>query len=294
MEISGSAPISAISEPSEPTVDETATEQTQGSTEGPAASGSTTDGGKASTEATTPDQVERFLTLDDVPEEHRPYVEGLLKEREKQMMAAYTKKTQALAQDRQKVDAYNLLEKDPVGTIQRIAQHLGYDIAPKGQQATALQQGMTDTQEWEPQTWDEVLAKAEERATNRIIEQLRPVLEPLYQNLEETKSQGIEHQLSQIDDNWRIYEDDIKQNMQFIKPELLKTPEGIKKLYRMSVPEEVFSSRATQAAMKQWEAKSKAAQVEGKSKIAKTAPSVGRITSFNDAVMAAKRLHNLA
>jgi len=72
----------------------------------------------------------------------------------------------------------------------------------------------------------------------------------------------------------------------------LQTPEGIKKLYRMSVPEEVFSSRATQAALKQFEAKTKAAQVGGKSKV-NSAPSIGKINSFNDAVLAAKKLHNM-
>jgi hypothetical protein len=61
----------------------------------------------------------------------------------------------------------------------------------------------------------------------------------------------------------------------------------------MSVPEEVFSSRATQAALKQFEAKAKNAQIEGKSKVQKTAPNVGKINNFNDAVLAAKRLHNL-
>lgn len=288
--LSGTAPLSAVSEPSG-TTDTSATEPTQSQQEGSASQ--TTGDGKAASAATTPNTAaeERFLTLDDVPEEHRPYVEGLLKEREKQMMAAYTKKTQAIAAERQKIDAFNQFERDPIGTIQRIAQNYGYQVAPAGQPQQMQQPA--NGQDWEPQTWDEVLARAEERATTRIIETLKPVLEPLYKNLEEVKSQGIEHQLSQIDDGWRIYEDEIKQNMQFIKPELLKTPEGIKKLYRMSVPEEVFSSRATQAALKQFEAKAKNAQIEGKSKVNRTAPQIGRIESFNDAVLAAKKFHNM-
>jgi hypothetical protein len=289
--ISGTAPMT-LQEPA-PTTAEAAPETPLASESGSAQAITKEGEGKTSPkEATSPESAqERFLTLDDVPEEHRPYVEALLKDREKQMMAAYTKKTQAIAQDRQKIDAYNAFERDPINTIQRIATQLGYDVSPRNSQQTAQQP--VDAVNWEPQTWDEVLARAEERTTQNIINTLKPLLAPLYQNLEEVKSQSIEHQLGQIDENWRIYEDDIKANMNYIKPDLLKTAEGIKKLYRMSVPEEVFSSRATQAALKQFEAKAKNAQIEGKSKVQKTAPNVGKINNFNDAVLAAKRLHNL-
>jgi hypothetical protein len=286
-ELDGKSPLTAVEKPVDSTAD-AATETPSSTSEGSA--GQNIEGESKTSTDVTPSDTVRFLTLDDVPEEHRPYVESLLKDREKQMMAAYTKKTQELAKDRQKIEAYNAFERNPEAVIRQIAQQQGFDLIPRGQQQ---QQSIVDTAGWEPQTWDEVLQRAEERATARIIEQLKPMLGPLYENLQQVKSQSIENQLSQIDENWRIYEDEIKSNMEFIKPDLLKTAEGIKKLYRMSVPEEVFASRATQAAIKQFEAKTKAAQIEGKSKVNKTAPSIGKIESFHDAVMAAKKIHNM-
>jgi hypothetical protein len=290
--LDGTSPLSAVKEPT-PAPAEAAQAESPVTTEGPASQ--TIEGeSKVSPKDTTPPDTEqvRFLTLDDVPEEHRPYVESLLKERERQMMAAYTRKTQDIAKEKQKIDAYNMFEKAPEATIRQIAQQMGFDVVPRGQQVQA-QPGMVDTANWEPQTWDEVLVKAKEQARESLMAEIRPLLEPLYANLQQVKSQGIENQLSQIDENWRIYEDEIKSNMEFIKPDLLKTAEGIKKLYRMSVPDDVFTSKATQAAIKQYEQKVKSAQIESKSKVNKTSPSIGKINSYDDAVKAAKKALNL-
>jgi len=290
-EVSGTAPLSAVQKPVEPPVGDTAKVDTSATDKG-SASQTIDDGGKTSPKDATPSDSEpvRFLTLDDVPEEHRPYVEGILKEREKAMMAAYTKKTQDIAEVRKKAAMIDAFQQSPEATIRQVAQQMGFDVVPRGQQQAA--QPNQPDQPWEPQTWDEVIAKAEERAEQRILTKLSPMLQPLYDNLQQVKSQTIENQLSQIDENWRIYEDDVKANMEFIKPDLLKTPDGIKKLYRMSVPEEVYTSKATQQAIKQYEAKIKAAQVSGASKINKATPSTGKITSFNDAVRAAKQMLN--
>ena len=290
--LDGTSPLSAVKEPT-PAPAEAAQAEPPVTTEGPASQ--TIEGeSKVSPKDTTPPDTEqvRFLTLDDVPEEHRPYVEGLLKDRERQMMAAYTRKTQDVAKEKQKIDAYNMFEKNPEGTIRQIAQQMGFDVVPRGNQPQA-QPGMVDTANWEPQTWDEVLVRAKEQARESLMAEIKPLLEPLYQNLQQVKSQGIENQLSQIDENWRIYEDEIKSNMEFIKPDLLKTAEGIKKLYRMSVPDEVFTSKATQQAIKQYEQKVKSAQIESKSKVNHTTPSIGKINSYDDAVKAAKKALNL-
>ena len=290
--LDGTSPLSAVKEPT-PAPAEAAQAEPPVTTEGPASQ--TIEGeSKVSPKDTTPPETEqvRFLTLDDVPEEHRPYVEGLLKDRERQMMAAYTRKTQDVAKEKQKIDAYNMFEKNPEGTIRQIAQQMGFDVVPRGNQPQA-QAGMVDTANWEPQTWDEVLVRAKEQARESLMAEIKPLLEPLYQNLQQVKSQGIENQLSQIDENWRIYEDEIKSNMEFIKPDLLKTAEGIKKLYRMSVPDEVFTSKATQQAIKQYEQKVKSAQIESKSKVNHTTPSIGKINSYDDAVKAAKKALNL-
>lgn len=290
--LDGTSPLSAVKEPT-PAPAEAVQAESPVTTEGPASQ--TIEGeSKVSPKDTTPPDTEqvRFLSLDDVPEEHRPYVEGLLKDRERQMMAAYTRKTQDVAKEKQKIDAYNMFEKNPEGTIRQIAQQMGFDVIPRGHQPQA-QSGMVDTANWEPQTWEEVLVRAKEQARESLMAEIKPLLEPLYQNLQQVKSQGIENQLSQIDENWRIYEDEIKSNMEFIKPDLLKTAEGIKKLYRMSVPDEVFTSKATQQAIKQYEQKVKSAQIESKSKVNHTTPSIGKINSYDDAVKAAKKALNL-
>jgi len=291
--LDGTSPLSAVKEPT-PAPVEAAQAESPTTTEG-SASQTIDESGKVSPKETTTTETEqvRFLTLDDVPEEHRPYVESLLKDRERQMMAAYTRKTQDVAKEKQKIDAYNMFEKNPEGTIRQIAQQMGFDVIPRGQQPVASQPGMVDTANWEPQTWDEVLVKAKEQAKESLMAEIRPLLEPLYANLQQVKSQGLENQLSQIDENWRIYEDEIKSNMEFIKPDLLKTAEGIKKLYRMSVPDDVFTSKATQTAIHQYEKKVKAAQIESKSKVNNTTPSIGKINSYDDAVKAAKKALNL-
>jgi hypothetical protein len=81
-------------------VKESATAPTPPATEG-RASEPKEDEGRAQAPAPTTTE-ERFLTLDDVPEDERPLAEKLSARLEKEYKAAYTKKTQAIANDRRR------------------------------------------------------------------------------------------------------------------------------------------------------------------------------------------------
>ncbi|MHC4635804.1 MAG: hypothetical protein ACYSYU_11445, partial [Planctomycetota bacterium] len=83
------------------------------------------------------------------------------------------------------------------------------------------------------------------------------------------------------------YEDTMKINLQK-HPSLANDPTS---LYRMSVPQEVLESRATQMALKKLEAKGESAKISGGSTTTKT-PSGGlpdKPVSFTQAYEAAKQ-----
>jgi hypothetical protein len=252
--------------------------------------------GQAKAPEVTAEQIEKFLSLDDVPEELRPHLEGLLAKKEKEMQAAFTRKTQAIATDRQKIELIKQFEANPAEMIKKIAPNYGLTVSPaynapqQGEQYQNPGQQPVDWNNYEPQTWNELRSNIKEDTINEVLEKLSPILQPLIQTLGETKSQAIEQQLGQIDSNWKIYEDDIKANMAYIKPELLKTPDGIAKLYRMSVPQDVLDERATQIALKKYQDKAKSAAIDSnsKSKNTTTPPLSGKL-SWNEAYQEAKR-----
>jgi hypothetical protein len=234
---------------------------------------------------------ERFLTLDDIPEDQRELATVLSAKLEKEYKAAYTKKTQNIADVKRKAEIYDAFEKDPHTMLNNIAGQYGYQLTRANQTQPQQAQQMSQQDigpDWQPETWGQVLEMAESRAEKRILDKLRPVIEPLLQNVEKIRSDTIETQLDRIDGNWKLYEDEIKENMR-LAPALIQSPSGIAKLYRMSVPEDVLTSRATQAALKKFEEKAKAASVESKSHATKTTPEYKGGGSFQDAVDAAKR-----
>jgi len=209
----------------------------------------------------------------------------------KRMQGAFTKKMQKLSQQeqtqRQKLEAYDAFATDPVGSMQRMAAQYGYRMSrADAQQALqdAQQQpaAQGDTQQWQPQTWDEVLARAEERAERRILERLAPVLG----NVQEMRAQTIERQLDEIDPEWRTYEDDMRTNIQ-THPTLVK---DVAKLYRLSVPDEVIERRATQKALKKFESKAASSKPSASTGPARTAESPPTVNSFDDAVRVAKQM----
>lgn len=220
-------------------------------------------------------ETDAFFDPSKLPEELKgPY---------KQMQAAYTRKSQELAKQRQKVEAYDAFSRDPIGSMQQLAAQYGMSLTrAEAKQMVQQQQGNGGTEEWQPKTWDEVLAKAEERAEARILEKFAPLM----QNVQRMQASSIEQQLDSIDPNWRIYEDDMRQTMHE-HPSLIK---DIGKLYRLSVPEEVYTSRAVQAAIRKMESKGKQATVGSKSETPRSMPATRKVSSFQEAVDEAKRM----
>lgn len=211
----------------------------------------------------------------------------------KQMQKAFTKKSQEISQHKQKVEAYDSFTRDPIGTLQQLATQYGYQIARPGDRAsTQTAQGhqgdnMLDDPNWQPQTWGELGNVLKNQVMSEVQKMMGSVMSPIYQNVEQITSRHIEQQLSEIDQNWRIYEDDIKKNIQ-LAPGLLKSEDGIRKLYRMSVPDEIITGRATQAAVKKMEEKAQAAQTGIKTRTLQSAPASRKINNFDDAVRLAK------
>ena len=231
------------------------------------------DGTSQSDKATTaPAQEDTFFDPKEVPDELKPAY--------KQMQAAFTKKMQVISKDRDAISAYRNFEKDPIGNMQAMAQRMGYTLTRAEAAAQLSTQGAAPAQEFQPQSWDEVANWMKAQIMPHIQQQFQPLVD----NVQKVTAHNIEQQLDTIDPNWRMYEDDMKANIQE-HPSLVK---DIGKLYRLSVPEEVLNSRATQAALRKLESKGQAASVHGRSSAAKALPTAKKATSFQEAVELAK------
>jgi len=222
--------------------------------------------------------------LNDVPEELRPHVEAYAKNVEKQLKANYTKKTQEIAKHRQKIEAYDAFERDPEGTLRQIAERQGFTLnRGAGRDPSNLNAGnqvMGDG--WQPQTWSEVFDAFAEKIKGGLLGDLKPV----FDNIQTLTTKNIETQLSEIDPDWKLYEDDMISNLK-THPTLAK---DVSKLYKMSVPDEVLESRATQKALKRFEDKAHSAKVGSKSSVATSYSTAKKVSTFDDAVSEAKRL----
>lgn len=196
-----------------------------------------------------------------------------------EMRAAYTKKTQALSQDRSKIEAYDAFTRDPMNQLKLLASQYGLEITPAGVRKQAQEQGAS---EWEPQNWQDVTNRIREE----VIGEIMPKLKPVFEGVQQVTATNIEKQLDSLDPQWRLYEDEMKANMTE-HPSLVK---DVAKLYRLSVPEEVLNSRATQAAMKKFEDKAKSAQVHGNQGATKTAALPKKAANFTDAVEQARAM----
>jgi hypothetical protein len=202
----------------------------------------------------------------------------------KQMQRAYTKKMQSISEQRQKIDAYDAFYQNPIEQVQKIAQQYGYQLSPaQAQEAAKALEADATTQDWQPNNWNDVMQRATEMAEQRIMEKMNPMLSQV-QNM---RKESIESQLSEIDPTWQQYEDRMKSSLAK-HPSLSNDPAM---LYRVSVPQEVLESRATQAALRKMETRQQSAQVSGKSTTSKS-PTSGLPegpVSFEEAVNAAKK-----
>lgn len=199
----------------------------------------------------------------------------------KNMQKAFGKKMEEIKGHRQKIDAFDQFQKDPLTTIQTIASRMGYSLTRADTAAIASGSQPPSQTSWEPQTWDEVMARAKEE----VLKELNPV----FSELQAVKKSNMEKMLDDAAPDWREYEDAMVGNLKK-HPSLANDPVM---LYRMSVPSDVLETRATQAALKKLQAKADSSKVGGTST---TKPTIGALpnksVSFSEAVEIAKR--NLA
>lgn len=240
---------------------------TEGSTE---AAGATTDSTTAeSSKGNTDDSFFDPRSIQDQPELMKAY---------KQMQKAYTQKTQAIARDRDKIEAYNTITSNPQALVQHL-RSMGYTVAEANAAASAAVQA-EQSAPFQPQTWDEVKDWILQEAMHRMGSQM----EPIVNNIRATTAKNIEAQLDSIDPNWRLYEEDMRQTLK-THPTLVK---DVGRLYRMSVPDDVLHSRAVKEALQKHTQRVKSAEVHGSSTAKAAAPAPRKINNFQDAVEAAK------
>jgi len=224
------------------------------------------------TQATTTGQAEDvFIDPKDLPEELQPHF--------KKMQAAFTKKMQGISRDRDKITAYESFERDPIGSMQAMALRMGYQLTP-AQAAAAVASATGNEEPQEFKSWGEV----REWVKKDIMAELKQSLAPVFEGVQKVTASNIEKQLNDIDANWRMYEDDMKDTLR-THPTLVN---DVSKLYRLSVPEEVLSSRAVQSALKKVEEKGKSASMHGSTTVPKTQPAMKKATSFDEAVSIAR------
>jgi hypothetical protein len=225
-----------------------------------------------------PQEYERLTK--ELPDNLRHQAEAL----KKSLQGAFTKKTQAIADAKKKIEAYDAFSRDPKTALEQMAQQMGFRLSPA--QAAAAAQAATG-EGWEPtkgdpQSWNDVAGYL----LNKMREEFGGKLQPIVNEFKTLKKQTIESQLTEIDPSWQTYEDAMAETLSK-HPSLATDPAG---LYRLSVPPEVLESRAVQKALARLEGKKSSAQVAGASSTTKKAPELpsGPLT-FAQAVEAAKR-----
>lgn len=174
---------------------------------------------------------------------------------QKQLQGSYTKKTQAIADNRKKIEAYNAFAQDPVSYIKQAAKQYGLNLTPATTTENAAKSWTPES--GDPESWNDVVGFLLEKINGNLSEQIKPMVN----EFQTIKKQTIETQLSEIDPTWTQYEDEMMATLKE-HPTMAHDPA---KLYQMSVPAEVLESRATQRALKKLEAKTKAANVGGTS-----------------------------
>ena len=153
----------------------------------------------------------------------------------KQMQGEFTKRNQHFSGEQQKLDQYNQFMTDPVGNMRQLAQQYGYNLLERG-----AQQASGD-EEFNPQTWDDVMAEAKKQVTA----DLRKEFAPLNNEVKNLKKQNVEQKLDRDYPDWRTYEQQMSETLQR-HPTLVNDTDA---LYQMAVPKAVLEQRATKAAL---------------------------------------------
>lgn len=198
--------------------------------------------------------------------EHSPE----LKAAYKQMQSKFTKEMQRIKESGKKVEAYDSFIANPMTAMQQLAQQYGYNLVQKNPTAPAEDDA--------PKTWADVYARAKEE----VLKEMKPVLS----EVRHLKQQNVEQYLDNNFADWRTYESEMLETLK-THPTLANDPD---KLYRLSVPDEVWEARATKAAMQKLKASTDAGQISGANTAPKQATTEGppKGASFNDVVNWAK------
>lgn len=222
--------------------------------------------GQAQAAPATPEEP-TFFDPNSIPEELKPAY--------KQMQSAFTKKMQGISGERQKIEAYNNFMTDPIGQMQNVAKQYGYSLT-RAEAAAAINQGQQAQapQQWEPQSWEEVIAKTKEETRQEILRELQPLIG----SVQKQTASNIEKQLAEIDPGWATYQDEMRANLQSF-PGLVN---DVGKLYKISVPDEVLHSRAVQQALTKFQSKAGQAKVSGSSKTSHSEPALPDMTKMSD------------
>ena len=197
----------------------------------------------------------------------------------KQMQGAFTTKTQQIARERQKIEAYDAFMRDPVGQIQALARQYGLNLTRAD--AAQVAQNQQQDQEWQPNSWDEVTSRIKDAARQEIMQELAPMLGQVQQ----MRAASVEQQLATIDPNWKEYEGNMRDLLNR-HPSLVNDVSG---LYRLAVPPEILEGRAIQQALKKYEEKAQHQKVASGGPAPKSSPATPEIKSFDDAVNAARQ-----
>jgi len=199
----------------------------------------------------------------------------------KQMQGAFTTKTQEIARNKQKIEAYDAFMRDPVSQIQQLASQYGLQLTRAQAQQVQNQQQTQPEQNWEPQTWNEVIQRTKDETRQEIMRELSPY----FGQVQQMQATNIEKQLASIDPEWRTYEGNMRENLQD-HPTLVK---DVAKLYRLSVPPEILEAKAIQQALKRFEEKGKHAAVTSGGSAPRSKPTAAKVSSFDEAYRAAKQ-----
>jgi RecG-like helicase len=189
----------------------------------------------------------------------------------KQMQRDYTKGKQSIKAHQQKIEAYDRFTSSPVETMQQIASQYGYRMV----QAAQEKQGEED---WNPQTWDDVMA----RAKKEVMKDLQPV----YSELRELKKRNVETYLDTEHPDWRTYEDGMMDKLKN-HPSLVNDPDS---LYRLAVPDNILKARATKEAIEKLKTAGDGASVGGGSRTTReTSQTPSGPLTFDQAVEVARQ-----
>ena len=251
----------------------TETSQTAG-TEETQTAGTEGTGGKAVSKETS-NTDEPFIDPKELPAELQGHF--------KRMQRSFTKKMQSAKGFEQKAKMVDEFYRDPVGSMQRLAQQYGYQIIPPGQNSARgePEQG----KEWRPQNWGEVEERISSKAKQIAEKDIMDRLGPVFNEVMAIKRNHIETILDDEYPAWREHEDEMASLVQ-AHPTLANDPE---KLVRLVIPKEEIEGRAMQKALKKLNDKREAGKIGSGSPAKSTETKSGKKLTFAESVEEARR-----